>query len=364
METQADVVIIGGGIAGLAVLARLAERGVRALLLEREPWLAGHASGRNAAIWRPLEDDDSTATLAAQSDAWVQLNLGAAPIERVGLLLAAADEAPLSRLVERAQRDGVPAERLRGADVHKRAAVLAGGDIAEGLFVPSGGVLDTHAVLTGLASFARARGGELATSSAVRAILTSAGRVSGVQLEGERRVQCGTVVLAAGAWNAELAMPLGSRVVLEPIRRHLIQLDTRALPRGEPVVWRVGAASDQVYFRPESGGVLASPCDAELAAPGMPAPDPRAAELLARKLARTAPILETSRVRRAWACLRTFAPDRELIVGEDPAVAGLHWLGGLGGRGLAVAIAAAGELVSSMVGTPSALGHTLSPARF
>jgi D-arginine dehydrogenase len=364
VDTQADVVIVGGGIAGLAVLARLAERGLRAVLVEREPWLAGHASGRNAAIWRPLEDDETTATLAAQSDAWLQLNLGQTPIERVGLVLAASDEAQLARLAEHARRGGVPAELLSAAAVRERAPVLAGGDVGAGLFVPSAGVLDTHAVLTGLASFARARGGELATATTVRALETANGRVYRVVLDADRTIRCDTVVLAAGAWNSELAAPLGSRVVLEPIRRHLVQLDTTALPRGRPVVWRVGSANDEVYFRAESGGVLASPCDAVLAPPGMPEADPNAAELLAKKLARTAPLLESSRVRRAWACLRTFAPDRELVVGEDPAVSGLHWLGGLGGRGLAVAIAAAGELVSSMLGTPSALAQRLSPARF
>ena len=121
METQADVVIVGGGIAGLSALARLAERGVRAVLVEREPWLAGHASGRNAAIWRPLEDDDSTATLAAESDAWLQLNLSAAPIERVGLLLAAGSEEQLAGLTERARRDAVPHDVLHGAALLERS---------------------------------------------------------------------------------------------------------------------------------------------------------------------------------------------------------------------------------------------------
>jgi len=363
VETKADVVIVGGGIAGLSALARLAERGVRAVLVEREPWLAGHASGRNAAIWRPLEHDETTATLGAASDAWLQLNLGAAPIERVGLMLAAGREDELAPLAACARRDSVACELLRGPAVQERAPVLAGGDVGAALFVPSGGVLDTHAVLTGLASYARARGGELATASTVRALELEGGRIGRVVLDGERSIRCGAVVLAAGAWNTELAAPLGSRVVLEPIRRHLVQLDTKALPRGEPVIWRVGSPAEEVYFRAESGGVLASPCDAVLAPPGMPATDPAVAELLARKLARTAPVLESSRVRRAWACLRTFAADRELVVGEDPAVPGLHWLGGLGGRGMAVAVAAAGELASGMVGAPGALAPALSPAR-
>jgi glycine/D-amino acid oxidase-like deaminating enzyme len=67
--------------------------------------------------------------------------------------------------------------------------------------------------------------------------------------------------------------------------------------------------------------------------------------------------------------LRTFAPDRELVVGNDPRLRGLSWLGGLGGRGMGVALGA-GELLARVLrGEPpgtsqdAALADALSPAR-
>jgi D-arginine dehydrogenase len=118
------------------------------------------------------------------------------------------------------------------------------------------------------------------------------------------------------------------------------------LVQAQPVLWRL---EDEVYFRPESGGILASPCD-ELAWPAQtPTSDPAALQLLGQKLERTAPLLAHAQVQRAWACLRTFAPDRELVIGADPRLSGLHWLCGLGGRGMSVAPAAAELLAQQIV---------------
>src|SRR5690348_10625780 len=116
-SARADVVVIGGGIAGLAALARLAERGVRGLLLEREPWLAGHASGRNAAIFRPLEDDASTVQLARRSEAWLRAELGSSPVSDAGVLLVAAEASALDRMHARAVESSLACERLDAAQL-------------------------------------------------------------------------------------------------------------------------------------------------------------------------------------------------------------------------------------------------------
>jgi D-arginine dehydrogenase len=387
VERAPDLLIVGGGIAGLAALARCAERGVRGLLLEREPWLAGHASGRNAAIFRPLEDDASTAPLAARSLAWLDAALGVAPLEQVGLVLAAEDEAALEPLVQRARREQLEHALLVGDALGRVAPALRGGSAHAGLQLAQAGVLDNHAMLTALERYARAGGGALRTGTSVTRILARDGHVTGVELEGGETIACGAVVLAAGAWSGALGGSLGSRVALQPIRRHLVQLETEAIDRAHPVVWRVDGAH-AVYFRAESGGVLASPCDAvpveaashavsaiaravsaaPNAVPNAATPNAwtEAGELLGRKLASTAPRLVSARVKRAWACLRTFAPDGELVVGADPAAAGLFWLAGLGGRGMAVAVAAGELLADSITASASSsdLAGLLSPARF
>ena len=66
---------------------------------------------------------------------------------------------------------------------------------------------------------------------------------------------------------------------------------------------------------------------------------------------------------RAWACLRTMADDRELVIGEDPRVRGLFWIAGLGGRGMTCGAAAAELLARFMVGLPHPRTRTLSVAR-
>ncbi len=86
-----------------------------------------------------------------------------------------------------------------------------------------------------------------------------------------------------------------------------------------PSWWRVDSP---VYFRPEAGGILASPCDETPWEPGIPETSPAALESLASKLSELAPALANARVQRSWACLRTMAEDREPVIGSDPRVQG------------------------------------------
>jgi D-arginine dehydrogenase len=364
----ADVVVVGGGIAGLSALAQLA-RSQQAVLIEREPLLAAHASGRNAAIYRPLERDASSAQLARRSlellaELAEDVQGGtAAFVQRRGLLLASAERDSMLAWVEHARSVAVECELLEGKALHECASSVATGDVAYGAWVPSGGVLDLHAIHTTLARAARAAGAEIRTGACVTRLLSDNGRIRGVALADGSEIHAQSVVIAAGAWGNDLAASCGAALPLTPVRRHLVQLDTpagAALPDGHPVVWRL---DDEVYYRAESRGVLASPCDAAPWSACDPPADPAALELLARKLARTAPLLAPAKVRRYWACLRTFAPDRELVVGADARIAGLYWLAGLGGRGMAVAPAAGEVLAACMRGEAHALATVLSPGR-
>jgi D-arginine dehydrogenase len=364
-----DVAIVGGGIAGLSVAQALAGTH-RVRLFEREALLAAHASGRNAAIFRPLELDATSAALTRESLRVLGELLDPLPLRPSGLVLCAATRAALQPLAEVAARDAVQAEWLEGAALTARLPVLERGEVRHALWVPGGGVLDIHAVTSALASAARRAGAELSTGSTVASIEVRDGRVQGLCLHDGTRLACGAVVLAAGAWSATLGAAIGAPLPLQPLRRHLVQLTVRApLGAEHPVVWRV---DDELYFRPETGGVLASPCDATALDPqGEPPVERAELERLADKLARTAPSLAEGTVRSHWACLRTFAPDRELVVGADPRVQGLHWLGGLGGRGMGVAIGAARALARALA-DPSQVeanatwgrANPMNPARF
>lgn len=353
--SRPDVIIIGGGIAGLSAAALLAPK-YRVLLLEREPLLASVASGNNAAIYRPLEHDALSATLAVRSRALLDAWVGPHVLQRCGLLLVSASCDSVADLAAVARQRDVAHEVLDADALRRRVPVLQHGELQAGLWLLDGGVLDLHVLTTTLAQRARAAGAELRTSVAVAELVRDAQHITGVQLTTGERIAAGHVVLAAGAYSAELARSAGLGLPLTALRRHLVQLRASVIAPTQPVVWRL---EEEVYFRPESGGVLASPCDETVwSAEIEPRSDPAALLALAQKLERTAPALATATVQRAWACLRTFAPDRELVIGADPRVEGLSWLAGLGGRGMSVALAAAEILTESFSSPPQAARYS------
>jgi D-arginine dehydrogenase len=283
------------------------------------------------------------------------------------VLLAAATAAALEPVRAHADAHAVACEVLTGSALLARAPALAGGEVGAALFLPDGGVLDIHALTSALAARAREAGVSVRLGTGVAHVRVERGAVTGVELEGATVVPAAVVVLAGGAWGAVLGASAGAPLPLTPIRRHLVQLEpVAAVTPEQPVLWRVDG-EQELYFRPESGGVLCSPCDAQPWPACVPSSDPAALELLAQKLARSAPALAGARVRRAWACLRTFAPDGELVVGPDPRVRGLCWLAGLGGRGMGVALGA-GELLAQTLhavagAAAEPLATDVSPAR-
>jgi D-arginine dehydrogenase len=364
---SADAIIVGGGVAGLAAARALAERKLRVVLLEREPRLASQASGNNAAIFRTLESDAASAVLPRRSRALMDAWFGAGLLEETGLVLVSESASEVMRLAAAAKSGGVPHSLLAVQELEALAPSLAGGAVRHALLLHDSGILNVPAFTAALADRAHGLGAVLQTSRAVAALTHDAGRITGVTLADGTRLSAGCVVLAAGAWNASLGESVNAGVGLVPFRRHLVELRAQAdVAASEPVVWRL---EDEVYYRRQGSGVLASPCDetrSQLAV-GAAAPsasDPSASETLNQKLMRTAPALAGGSIVRAWACFRTFAADRELVVGPDPRFQGLHWFGGLGGRGMSVALAAAEILRAHVLGESLPLqAAAVAPAR-
>lgn len=387
-QITAPVVIIGGGIAGLATAWQLGALGLRdVLLLEAEPLLASHASARNAAIFLPLEDSLNAIWLATRSRDLLDARLGTSWLSAQGVALVAGYTEPLDELRYAARKYGVFHERWTALQIESRLPLLASGDVHHALYLPLGGVIDVHRVLTSLRAWAKQLGARIETSARAQTVELQQGRVARVVLEDGRSVLTERVVMAAGAWTGRLASQFAP-LQLTPMRRHLVLLGespslatsaraaraARVTPDAEhanppptlptwkaPVVWRVDDV--QTYFRPESGLVLASPCDESPQEPGIPEVDAGQLETLSQKLESLAPALADAEVRRVWACLRTMTEDRELAVGPDPRVSGLYWLSGLGGRGMTCGVAAGELLARLMVGLPHPLMRNLAPTR-
>jgi glycine/D-amino acid oxidase-like deaminating enzyme len=358
-------IVIGGGVAGLSLAWQLARRGSRRVtLLEREAFTGTHSSARNAQIWLPVDDDESTGPLARRTVAAMNALLGdeATWLKRGVAIVLARDDEGAAAVARGATRGGLRARSLVEAELRARSPALARSGSAAtepALAVEGAGVFDPDAMVRALERACRTSGVELRTGQGVSAILRS-DRVRGVRLEGGRELEADEVVIAAGAWARSLGEAIGAPVPLVPLRRHLVVLEAPAARAGT-TVWRFGPR--QVYFRPESGGVLASPCDEEPYEPCLPPSDRATLERLAEELESIAPELVDAGVRTMWACLRTYAHDRELVLGPDPRVEGLAWMAGFGGRGMTVAVGAAELCAEAMEGARSPLLEAMRPER-
>lgn len=362
-----DVLVIGGGMAGLATVAALPSH-LQVALIERESTLAAQASGRNAAIYRPLENDRTTGELSRRTTRILQEYGAGDLLDACGVLLVSDSLERCEEEALRAHQQGVNHTVLHGEGLLDRVPWLRGGQARGGVLLGGGGILDIHAMAQLLEKRARERGVQFFLGQSVHGIQHHNGTVVGVELPGGRVIKCRNTVIGAGAWSRELGASIGADLPLNSTRRHLFHVKSQEVMglqvhASAPVVWRL---EDEIYVRPEGMGVLASPCDERAwigRVPREPVPDAAASELLAAKMARLAPQLEEAGPRCSWACFRTFAPDRELVAGPDPRVSGLHWLSGLGGRGMTVGVAA-GDLVARLLqGGVDAMAASVSVER-
>jgi D-arginine dehydrogenase len=350
-----DAVVVGAGLAGASAARALALRGLSVLVLEAETAPGTHSSGRNAAILRRVVEDPSTAALALRGGAAIadppgDLGVEHPLLDRHGVLLVAGKgkaTAALRRQAAAARSRGLAVEDLSPAAAAGVSPVLEGSAIGTSAWCPFDGTVDVAALLDGMLRSARARGAIVAPGAALRGVKVSRGRVSSVDTS-RGIVRTALVVDAAGAAADPVAALAGlAPLGLVPMRRHLYHLGANPrVAHGSPTVWDVDRG---VYLRPEGTGVLVSPCDEAPFPPGLEEPKvvPAVRALLVTRMEEAFPRYGRFTIRRAWAGLRTFAPDRRFVIGPDPRLRGFAWAAGLGGHGVSTAVAV-GEALSDL----------------
>lgn len=364
-ETNAvDVIVVGAGIAGASAAAELsATRDV--LLIEREPLPAQHASGRSASVLSETSGHPLVCALARLSRPFFESPpagfAGHPLLRRRGMVWVgeAGDEVLLDELAGRAATVGSTSRRLTFADARELLPSFAATAIAAGgVHEPDAMAIDAAAAIAGYVRVLGRNGGRLATGAEAVSLVNDAGwRVRTPSGEWHAR----HVVNAAGAWADEVATragvpPLG----LTPMRRTAAIVPVADDISGWPLVMDVAG---RYYCEPETGGLLISLADETPLAPCDAQPDELDVALALERV-RDASRLPLRSVRRAWAGLRTFAPDRQPVMGEDPSAPGFWWLAGQGGAGIKTAPAMAQLLRLAMDRSPfphQALDQNVTP---
>lgn len=366
----AEYVIIGAGFAGAATAYHLTRQGVRDILvLEQEEIPGVHSSGRNAAMVRQVVADPALATLTEQGAAFLRSLPKDWPepprFEQNGSLLLASGEGwqRLARDAETARSLGMTAECWTQEQASSFVPALKGAEFEGAVWCSTDGVVDIHALLTGYLAAARSAGARIRYRARVRSIETRDGRVVAVKTDDET-IQTVKVVNAAGPWALTVAGLAGAvDAPLHPCRRHLyVTAPISWVDRKWPFVWDV---THELYFRPESGGLLLCPCDQEEMAPCDAQTEESVTELLFHKIRDYLPALSEVAIKKHWAGFRTLSADGRFVIGWDPKVAGFFWVAGLGGHGVTTS-AAVGALAARIIltGNGSSQFAEFSPARF
>lgn len=328
-----DIIVIGGGIAGTSVAARLAPY-ASVTLLEAEEALAYHASGRSAALYEANYGLASTVALSKASGDYFRKANGGYLSPR-GLLIAAR-----AHETDAFENDTATLglERISSAEACAMVPVLKADEITHASYHASAWDIDTDRLVQDFARETRAQGGKTLTKARVTAIekTTSGWRVETAAGEAH---EAQLLVNAAGAWVDEIATLAGvAPLGFTPLRRSMARIPA---PGGHDVsAWPMFfGTGESFYAKPDAGSLIVSPADEDPSAPMDAWADDM---VLAEGLARYEELVTepVTRIEANWAGLRTFSPDRQLTIGYDAAEPSFFWHAGQGGYGFQTAPAA------------------------
>ncbi len=263
LPKTADVVVVGGGIAGATDAFFVGRQGFRTVVLERAPQLASLTTSQAVACFRAQWDDPDYAALVLPSISFyeefaAETNLQDWPIglrQQGWMFLTSAADGPatLGRFVEATRTFGVTdSELLIGDEIRQRFPWVSE-RITAASYRARDGWVSPYEVVHGLAR--AAANAEIHLGTSATAILTDGdgGRIIGVRTE-RGTIAAGRVVIAAGPFAKRLAATAGLDLPVTMVRHH------RAMVAPQPEIPADGPMTldtdTHAYWRPEGGGAF------------------------------------------------------------------------------------------------------------
>jgi glycine oxidase len=353
---QHDVAVVGGGVIGLAVAWRAAQRGLRPLVLEAgEDGAWRYAAGMLAPVTEAEFGEQALLDLGLRAldgfpgfcDELAQAS-GRDPGLRMGGTLVVArdrDEAEeVDQLYAYRQKRGLAVERLRPSAARRAEPALAP-TVRLALDVPGDGAVDPRMLVAALSDAVEAAGGE------IRRERVTAVEPRGIAV-GNDFLPARQVVVAAGAWSGKL----GSLPV-RPVKGQIMRLRD---PRGEDLVTRTIRTRDG-YLVPRGDGRYVLGATVEERGWDT-APTAGATHDLIRDLAEVVPGVLELEIEELGAGLRPGTPDNLPVIGEH---GGVIWATGHYRNGILLADVTAQAVVALLAGNPlPGWAAACDPARF
>ena len=363
LPVQAEIIIIGGGIAGCSTAYHLALMGKKdVLLLEQGTLTCGttwHAAGlvgqmrpnRNMTrmskygieLYSTLEAETGLAT------GWKQcgsVNVAKSP-ERMQTF---RKQAAMARSF------GVDVDIISPKKAGELYPILRIDDLQGGLWIPGDGKANPADLTMSLAKGARNRGVKIIENIEVTGILTENGVVKGVRTaQGE--IRCETIINCAGQWSRQLGRLAGVNVPLYSAEHFYIVTDT--IPGVHPMLPVMRDPDGFIYYKEEVGGLVMGGFEPK-AKPWKMDPIPSTFqfqlldedwdqfEILMNNAIHRTPCLETAPVKMLLNGPESFTPDGNFILGEAPELRNFFVCAGFNSAGIANS-GGAGRLIAEWI---------------
>ncbi|WP_087006273.1 NAD(P)/FAD-dependent oxidoreductase [Brevibacterium yomogidense] len=364
LPQRVDVIVIGGGIMGLASAYELARAGQSVLLLERSDLGCGSTS-KAAGGLRSQFSDEANIRLGARSletFVWLQEQRGhELDLLRTGYLFLLSEEEDVARFekdVALQNSLGLRTTMLTVEEAHALSPVISTDGLIGAVFNPDDAHCTPEAAVGAFAHEARLAGAKIATKAKVTDIEVVDGAVAAVTVArasaadqhpstgSERRIETDHIVCAAGVWSGAIGDMLGIELPIRPLKRHVavtepLDIDTRAMPFTIDF-------STSFYFHSEGEGLLMGAPEVEDTWEFDLHTNPGWLEHLSDLIEARAPDLDDVEVRAGWAGLYEVTPDHNALIGSSPEVAGFHYACGFSGHGFLQG-PAVGEVMRDLV---------------
>jgi sarcosine oxidase subunit beta len=352
LQARAEVVIVGGGIMGLALAYQLGRRGMGDVVVLERGYLNAGASGRNGGGVRAQWSTPTMIRLARRSlaicDRFAAEMGENVWFRRGGYLFLAPAEAELRQLernVELQRRMGMRTRLLSPAEAAEVVPELDVTRFIAASWNPDDAVVFPWPFLWGYAARAKAQGATIRTFTEVKGF-ESAGRRLTAVVTSHGKIACGTVVNACGAWSGEVARLAGVVLPNRPVRHEILVTESQK-PWLGPLVSELGSG---LYFsqslRGELVGGMGDPSQHEGLEMGSTL---RFLARFARAITACAPVTAGLKVVRQWAGCYDVTPDNNPVLGPAGFDNFLQ-LSGFVGHGFMMAPAVAEAMADWMTG--------------
>jgi glycine oxidase len=324
MVQSNDLVIVGGGVIGLAIAYAAAREGLSPVVLDRSE-LGRESSWAGAGLIPPESHNiigNPSAALRSFSarfyPAWSEalreetgIDVGYRRTGGVDVALTDSEDLVLRNAAGRWRAEGIECERLAPADFTRVEPALSHG-LCSAYFLPDRAQVRNPRLLRALSEAVARRGGRLKPWHSVESFEIRNGRAIAVNTS-EGSFSCARLVVAAGAWSGRLLGQFGLHAPTPPIKGQIVLL------RADRCLLRRIVEHGKYYLVPRDDGRILVGATEENA--GFDArPTARGARDLLNDALAVCPLLGDAEVEATWAGLRPGSIDHKPYIGAVPGI--------------------------------------------